>query len=847
MRKTFTVTGMSCAACAARVEKSVKALEGAENVNVNLLTGTMTLETERLSDEAVICAVKDAGYGAYVKGGEAKHASPSKADVRQEELKRKRTVLIWSVALLIPLMYVSMGHMIGLPMPRAVSHDGNPANFALLQLVLCIPVALINYGYYARGFRALFKKAPNMDSLIATGSAFSLIYGVFSLFLMNEAIVQEGVMAAMPYAHNLYFESSVMILALVDVGKYMEAVSKNRTGDALKRLSELAPQTAVVERNDQTAEIPASELTVGDVVQVKPGGRVPADGVIIEGGASMDESMLTGESIPVYRSVGENVSTATVATDSFFRMRVTKTGDDTSFSRIVSMVEEASASKPPISRLADKIAGIFVPVVMLISAAVLTVWLCLGASFADSLTKAISVLVVSCPCALGLATPVAVMVGTGRGAEKGILFRDGEALELAGRAKLLVADKTGTLTRGEPAVTGIYPFGVSETELLRYCAAAEKQSEHPLAKAIVLKAEISGIALPDAERFENVPGKGIKAEADGKRVLAGSRKLLTENGVQIPDIADLLTRLAKNGETPLLCALDEHFAGVISCADEVKNSSVSAVKQLKTMGIDTVMLTGDNEITAKAIAGRLGISNVVSGVLPDGKAKEVDRLKQSGEVVVMLGDGINDAPALKTADIGMAIGAGTDVAIESADVILMNSDPMDAANAVGLSRAVIRNIKQNLFWAFFYNVIMIPIAAGALSGIGINLSPMIASAAMSLSSIFVVTNALRLRRYSFIPTQAAADEVPNEVPDEAPKEMIVQKTKEGNCMTIKIEGMMCKHCQARVQKALDAISGVSAVVDLSSGTATVTAPETVTKEMLKKAVEDAGYEVTSIE
>ena len=839
MKKTFTVTGMSCAACAARVEKSVKALEGAGNVNVNLLTGTMTLETDSLSDEAVICAVKDAGYGAFAKGGEAKHASPSKADAREKELKHKRIVLIWSVALLIPLMYVSMGHMIGLPLPHAVSHDGNPANFALLQLVLCIPVTLINYGYYVRGFRALFKKAPNMDSLIATGSAFSLIYGVFSLFLMNEAIAKEGVMAAMPYAHNLYFESSVMILALVDVGKYMEAVSKSRTGDALKKLSELAPQTALVERDGQTAEIPASELAVGDVVQVKPGGRVPADGVIIEGGASMDESMLTGESIPVYRTVGENVSTATVATDSFFRLRVTKTGDDTSFSRIVRMVEEASASKPPISRLADKIAGIFVPIVMAISAVVLIVWLCLGAPFADSLTKAISVLVVSCPCALGLATPVAVMVGTGRGAEKGILFRDGEALELTGRAKLLVADKTGTLTRGEPEVTGIYPFGISENELIKYCAAAEKQSEHPLAKAIVSKADSSGFAYVSADRFDNVPGKGVKAEVDGKRILVGSGKLLTENGIQIPEISQLLTGLARNGETPLLCAVDGTFAGVISCADEVKPSSVSAVKQLKTMGIDTVMLTGDNEITAKAIAGRLGIANVVSGVLPDGKASEVGRLKQNGEVVVMLGDGINDAPALKTADIGMAIGAGTDVAIESADVILMNSDPMDAANAVSLSRAVIRNIKQNLFWAFFYNVIMIPIAAGALSGIGINLSPMIASAAMSLSSIFVVTNALRLRRFSFIHAQ-----INNE---ESPKEMIVQQTKEDNNMTIKIEGMMCQHCQARVQKALDAISGVKAEVDLKSGTATVNAPEGVTKEMLKKAIEDAGYEVTSIE
>ena len=713
------------------------------------------------------------------------------------------------------------------------------ANFALLQLVLCIPVALINYGYYVRGFRALFKRSPNMDLLIATGSVFSLIYGVFSLFLMNDAIVRAGATAAMPYAHDLYFESAVMILALVDVGKYLEAVSKSRTGDALKKLSELAPQTALRETNGQTVEVPASALRVGDIVQVKPGGRVPADGVIIEGGASMDESMLTGESIPVYRTVGENVSTATVATDSFFRMRVERTGEDTSFSRIIRMVEEASASKPPISRLADRIAGVFVPVVMAISVTVLIVWLCLGADFAASLTKAISVLVVSCPCALGLATPVAVMVGTGRGAEKGILFRDGEALELAGKATLLVADKTGTLTLGEPAVTGIYPVGMSERELLGYCAAAEKQSEHPLAKAVVLRAEKLGISNFSASGFENVPGKGISATVGGKRLFVGTRKFIQENATDVPDISDLMTRLAQNGETPLLCAVDNDFAGIISCADAVKPNSLFAVKQLKTMGIDTVMLTGDNEITAKAIASGLGVERVISGVLPDGKALEVSALKQNGDVVIMLGDGINDAPALKTADIGMAIGAGTDVAIESADVILMNSDPLDAANAVNLSRAVIRNIKQNLFWAFFYNMIMIPIAAGALSGIGINLSPMIAAAAMSLSSVFVVTNALRLRKFSFI--------APPNPDGEMPDKTNIMQNKEEHGLTIKIEGMMCQHCRARVQKALDAIDGVNAQVDLDSGTATVTAPENVTKDVLKKAIEDAGYEVISIE
>ena len=733
-------------------------------------------------------------------------------------------------------MYISMGHMLGLPVPSALSRHRDPASFALLQFILCLPVALVNFEYYTRGFKALFRFSPNMDSLIATGSTACLAYGIFSLFSINARMAEGSFEAAHALAGDLYFEAAVMILALVDLGKYMEALSKNRTGDALKRLTELAPQTALKEKDGLVQEVGVKDLRPGDIVQVKPGSRVPADGTVIEGGASMDESMLTGESIPVFRGAGDKVTTATVNTDAFFRMRVDAVGADTSFSRILRMVEEAGASKPPISRLADRIAGIFVPVVMGIALLTAAVWLLLGREFSFALTRAVAVLVVSCPCALGLATPVAVMVGTGRGAEKGILIRDGEALENAGRTDTLVADKTGTLTQGMPVVTRILPRGMDEAALLAYTAAAERKSEHPLAKAVTRCAEASGAAVYESKDVQVLPGKGIRAKVNGKAVQCGSLRWLKECGISLEGAEETADELAAQGETPLLLSVDGTFAGFISCADAVKPASAYTVRALSENGVEPVMLTGDNERTAKAIAGRIGVKRVVSGVLPDGKADEIRRLQAEGKRVAMLGDGINDAPALKTANTGIAIGAGTDVAIESADIILLNSDPADAVNAIRLSRAVVRNIRQNLFWAFFYNVLMIPVAAGVFSRMGLSLSPMLGSAAMSLSSLFVVTNALRLRRFAFLSVPTEAEEAPQELILDIPKE-------EKKDMTLKIKGMMCMHCVAHVKQALESVPGVKAEVDLEKGTAEVTCPEGTDAALLRDAVAKAGYEV----
>ncbi len=837
MKRSFVITGMSCAACSARVEKAVSALAGVENVSVNLLTNSMTLESAALSDEEIIKAVKNAGYGAYVKGAPAqKAAAPGTEDSYSADIKRRRRALIWSFILLVPLMYVSMGHMLGLPLPNAASPLHNPSNFALLQLLLCIPIVIINIGYYTRGFGALLRRSPNMDSLIALGSAASLVYGIFMLFKMNMLTSAGDKAAAAELAHNLYFESSVMILTLINLGKYMEALSKGRTTDALKKLNSLAPQSALRETDGSVSEIDASEIRTGDILHVRPGSRVPADGVIIEGGGALDESMLTGESMPVYKTEGAIVNTATVNTDGFFRMRVTAAGSETSFSRIVRMVEEASASKPPISRLADRISGIFVPIVIGISLAVLIIWLALGADFSTALTRAISVLVVSCPCALGLATPVAVMVGTGRSAENGILIRGGEALEYSGKINTLVTDKTGTLTQGEPVVTGVIPLGASERELLELTASAESRSEHPLAKAVMRCAEGSRLSYTAPTEFENVAGRGIRAQVSGKTVLCGKPEFLQETGVNTAAARDHLAAIAEKGETPLLTAADGRLAGILACADTLRPTSRAAVDAFREIGVETVMLTGDNELTARSIAQKANITHVISGVLPDGKAQEISRLKAEGRKVAMLGDGINDAPALRTADIGIAIGAGTDVAIESADIILMHSDPVDAVNAVRMSRAVIKNIKENLFWAFFYNVLMIPIAAGALSGVGINMSPMIAAAAMSLSSLFVVTNALRLRRFKPI--------APGETALAAPEEYILSNDTEGHNIMIKLKigGMMCQNCVKHVKKALEAFPGVSADVDLAKGEASVNAPDTVSREELIKAVTDAGYE-----
>jgi len=839
MKRYYTVTGMSCAACSARVEKAVKQLDGVKDVSVNLLTCSLSLESESVTDSQVVTAVTEAGYGAYsASSKEPAIPNDNTSKAQKTELADKKRRMLWSFALLVPLMYLSMGHMAGLPLPSFLKPDLSPANFALCQFLLCLPVCGINFGYFKRGFGALRRLSPNMDSLIAVGCAASLLYGVYSLFAINNAADFEKV----NLASKLYFESAAMIPSLINLGKYLEALSKNRTGDALSSLLALAPVTALREENGTVTEIPASEIRVGDVLQVKAGCAIPADGIITEGSASVDESMLTGESMPVFKQPQDSVSAATVNTDSFIKIRVTACGEDSSFSRIVRMVEQASASKPPIARLADKIAGVFVPCVMGAALLVMVLHLISGSGFASALTHAVSVLVVSCPCALGLATPVAVMTGTGRGALSGILVRNGEALENAGRTDTLITDKTGTLTAGKPVVTAITAFDMAEEQVLYYAACCEQGSEHPLSKAVLACAENAGIRLQPAQNVAVFAGRGISAAVNGKAVLAGNAQFFKENGVDAAPALAALASCSSKGETPLLIGVEGVTVGVISCADSLRPTAKQAVEQLKKLGIDTVMLTGDNTATAQVIADKLCIKQFCAGILPADKAAEVSKLNALGRHTAMLGDGINDAPALKTAHTGIAIGAGTDVALESADIVLMKSDPMDAVNAVILSRAVLKNIKQNLFWAFFYNVLMIPIAAGALEGIGVQLNPMLSAAAMSLSSLFVVTNALRLKKLKLLPAVSSESQLQAMYVPEISK----QAENSAN-YTIQIEGMMCSHCVKHVKDALEALGGVSAEVQLENGCAHVICPTEVTADMLSKAVTEAGYIVVSVE
>lgn len=837
MVRDFTVTGMSCAACSARVEKAVSALSGVRSASVNLLTGNMRAEFDENAVTAadIMKAVTDAGYGAAEKGAKktAKTAETAAEAGWEAGIKSMKRRLVLSFALLLPLMYIAMGPMLGLPIPPSLDGAENAANYALIQFILCLPVAYVNRAYYERGFRALKNRAPSMDTLISLGSAASLVYGVITLFFINASVKTGDWEAAHAYRHDLYFESSVMILALINLGKYMEAKSKGKTGEALKKLIAMKPATALVERGSEVVEIAADELMPGDVVQVKPGSRVPADGVLLDG-ASIDESAITGESMPADKEPGDRVTAATVNLNRFFRMRVTHAGEDTAFSQIIRMVEDAGAGKAPIARLADRISGVFVPVVMGISLITAVIWRISGADFAFALSRAISVLVISCPCALGLATPVAIMVGTGRGADAGILIRSGEALERAHEIDCAVMDKTGTLTLGRPRVTRVIPGTLGENELLSVAAALEEPSEHPLSRAVTEEAKRRGVRSLSASDFEAVPGRGVRAVVDGKALCAGNVKWMRETGVNVSSSEKTLDEIAALGETPLVFADGKDVLGVIAVADEVKPSAEAAVKALGAMGVEVVMLTGDNARTAEAIAKKLGVKRVISGVMPADKAGEIERLRSEGRAVAMVGDGVNDAIALKTADVGIAIGAGADVAVESADIILMHSDPMDAANAIRLSRQTVKNIRENLFWAFFYNALGIPVAAGALyPAFGITLNPMIAAAAMSVSSVFVVTNALRLRRVKLQTAIQPANTAP------------VLKKEEKTVITMKIEGMMCMHCQARVKKALEAIPGVNAEVDLEKNEARVEGCADV--EALRKAVTDAGYEVVSVE
>ena len=815
MKLKFEITGMTCAACSARVEKVTRAIPGVTEAQVNLLGGTMTVQTQRSDvQNAIVQAVCDAGYGARPAGEKA--TLPEKSQPRN-----MRNRLIVSGVFLVVLMYFTMGHMVGLPMPGWYHGKENALVAALLQFLLTMPVVILNSGYYVRGLKALFHRSPNMDTLIAIGSGAALIYGMAAVLRMAAAMGHGDWATVDFYRENLYFESAAMILTLISLGKFLESRAKGKTGDAVRALMDLRPETANVLRDDEEIIIPAGDVRVGDVVIVRSGGRIPVDGKILEGRGAVDQSALTGESVPVELSVGDPVAAATILAEGFLKFRAEKVGEDTTLHQVIRLVEEAGGTKAPIARLADKIAGVFVPVVMTIALVTFLIWMLAGYPLEFALTCAISVLVISCPCALGLATPVAIMVGTGKGATLGVLFKNGAALELLHSIDTVVLDKTGTLTTGKPAVTDIIPAACSAEELLRVAAALEKPSEHPFAKAILEKA--SEMLLPTAENFETLPGMGVSAQIDGKRYLGGNARLMQAHQIVIPESQ----QFAAQGKTPLYFAsADGTYLGMIVAADMLKEDSVAAVAAMKKQKLHVVMLTGDNEKTAASIGKTAGIDQIIADVLPGGKANAIKQLQSQGKKVLMVGDGINDAPALVSADAGMAIGAGTDIAMESADVVLMSGSLTGVVNAIRLSKATMRNIKQNLFWAFFYNCLGIPVAAGALFiPFGIQLSPMIGAAAMSMSSVFVVSNALRLRRFR-----------PEIVMSE------VQKEESEMTTVIKVEGMMCGHCKAMVEKVCKAVPGtMDAQVDLQAKTVTVTGD--AARNDLVKAITDAGYEV----
>lgn len=844
MKQKFDVTGMTCSACSAHVEKSVSKLEGVQCVNVNLLQNSMVVEYDdnALGTTDIIHAVESGGYGASVQGENKTQEAPK--NVAAEEMHHMKRRLIASFCFLIPLFYISMGHMMGAPLPAILLGDENVMIFALTQLFLTIPVLIINKKYYVVGFKALWNKAPNMDSLIALGSAASVVYSVFAIYSMAYAMGHGDLMTAHHYGMELYFESAAMILTLITVGKYMETRSKGKTSEAISKLMDLAPKTATVLRNGVEQEIPVEEVVTGDTIIVKPGQRIPVDGKISEGFSAVDESAITGESIPVEKQVGDTVIGATVNKSGYFRMTATRVGKDTTLSQIIALVEEAGASKAPIAKLADKVSGVFVPVVITIAILAAVIWFVAGNQpFSFALSIGIAVLVISCPCALGLATPTAIMVGTGKGAEYGILVKSAESLEIAHQVQTVVLDKTGTLTEGKPVVTDVVlAKGILRNRLLKQAAAVEALSEHPLAEAIVAYAKEKEVPFEKAENLQATAGQGVEANVAGKHILAGNLKMMQERGIQLGEWEEKAVELAEAGKTPLFFAENETFLGIVALADTLKPTSKAAVDAFHQMGIEVVMLTGDNKRTAQAIAKELDIQ-VIAEVLPQDKEREVRRLQEQGKKVAMIGDGINDAPALMRADVGVAIGAGTDVAMESADIILMKSDLMDAVTAIELSHATIRNIKENLFWAFFYNACGIPLAAGVFYPfLEWKLNPMFAAAAMSFSSAFVVGNALRLRlfRPKYAKTTTA-------LPKEDIQKELNHKEEIGMKKVLKIEGMMCNHCTGRVEKALNDLDGVTAEVSLEGKSATVTLSKDVSDETLVQTVTDAGYEVVDIQ
>ena len=849
MKQKFTVTGMTCSACSAHVDKTVRKVPGVQDVNVNLLGGSMTVEgDDSVTPEAVIAAVEKAGYGASLPAAPGQSAAPVPApSTMEDELKSMKARLIASFVFLIPLFYLSMGHMMGWPIPRFFHGMENAMTYALTLFLLTVPIMVINQKYYRVGFKTLFRLSPNMDSLIAVGSAAAVIYGVFALYRIGWGLGHMDMAVVEKYSMDLYFESAGMILTLITLGKYLETRSKGKTGQAIARLIDLAPKMATVLRDGREVEVPVEQVQLGDLVLVRPGGSIPVDGVVTEGASSVDESALTGESIPVDKAPGDTVISASINRSGVLTVRATRVGQDTTLAQMIRLVDEAASSKAPIAKLADRVAGVFVPVVMGIALVTAAVWLIVTGSAEMALTSGVAVLVISCPCALGLATPVAIMVGTGKGAEHGILVKSAEGLETLRSVTTVVLDKTGTITEGKPRVTDLYPLGSTTVEeLLCVAASLEKPSEHPLAAAVVDEAERRHIPLCPVTGFEAVHGKGVRGEVQGAKYLAGNAAMLADAGVSLGQDQMIADQLAQQGKTPLFFVQDGRPIGIIAVADTVKPGSRAAIEGFRRLGLKVAMLTGDNRRTAEAIGKELGLTRVISEVLPTDKERQVAALQEQGEKGAMVGDGNNDAPALVRADVGLAIGAGTDVAIESADIVLMKSDLADAVTAVELSRATIRNVKQNLFWAFFYNIICIPLAAGMFYPIfHLQLSPMFAAAAMSLSSVCVVTNALRLRFFkpSIQKAAPAAKSGPVNTESGSAVPELKGDTKPME-KKVTIEGMMCQHCAAHVTKALNALPGVTAVVDLDSKSAVVTGD--VSDDAIRAAVEDAGYQVTGI-
>ena len=842
----YQVTGMSCAACSNRVEKAVSGVPGVSSCSVSLLTNSMGVEGTA-SAEDIIRAVEAAGYGASLKGAGNKTSSaeaPSWADaeaLKDHETPKLKRRLLFSVPILLVLMYFSMGHgMWGWPASKAFD---NHVFLGLFEMLLAVAVMVINGKFFTSGFSSLFHGAPNMDTLVALGSSASFVYSLAELFLMILALGEGDHDTVMKYGMNLYFESAAMIPTLITIGKMLEARSKGKTTDALKGLMRLAPKTAVLLKDGVETEVGIEQVRTGDTFVVRPGEQMPVDGVILKGMTAVNESALTGESIPVDKAEGDPVSAATINQQGYIECRATRVGEDTTLAQIIKTVSDAAATKAPLARIADKVSGVFVPTVIGLAVLTLIGWLIAGRPFSFAIARAISVLVISCPCALGLATPVAIMVGSGVGAKNGVLYKTAAALEGAGRTQMIALDKTGTVTEGQPRVTDVIPCGTDEKPLLSLAASLEKSSEHPLAKAVIAAAE--DLPLSETDDFEALPGHGLRASLDGKELLGGSLSFLAAKGLADASVSAQANALAEEGKTPLLFALDGKLTGIIAVADPIKQDSAQAIRELRNMGIQTVMLTGDNERTAKAISAQAGLDQVVAGVLPEGKAEVIRRLKTLGKVT-MVGDGINDAPALTVADNGIAIGAGTDVAIDAADIVVMKSRLTDVAAAIRLSRATIRNIHQNLFWAFFYNALCIPLAMGLY---GIEMQPMYGAAAMALSSFFVCMNALRLNLVD--PHDAKHDRIQKPITAEALAQIVAAETiKEEKTMkkTLKVEGMMCGHCEARVKKALEAIAGVeSAVADHTAGTAVVTLSAEVADETLRAAVEAEDYKVLGVE